>query len=207
MQGRRKIDVVFSKKLLVSDYAELGSTLKIAAKYGVSKKCVMNYMNRFGIKLERRIVPVSRVRNLAKKGLTAPEIGKVMGFTSTAISRIGRVYGIQIRDSFHTGRILTHNGYVMVRKPDHPCADGKGYIRLHRLIMEKAIGRILGPNEVVHHKNGEKTDNRIENLLLIDKPNHVRMHHTGKKGRGPDKKLRKKNPCARGKITMPVKRV
>lgn len=47
----------------------------------------------------------------------------------------------------------------------------------HRVIIEKAIGRTLSNNEVVHHINGEKKDNRIENLEILSKSEHIKLHH------------------------------
>lgn len=46
----------------------------------------------------------------------------------------------------------------------------------HRMIMEGFIGRKLSFNEVVHHKNGNKKDNRIENLEVLSRSEHIRMH-------------------------------
>jgi len=59
------------------------------------------------------------------------------------------------------------NGYVYVFKPDHPFAKKSGYVLEHRLIMEKHLGRYLRKNEIVHHKNKTKDDNRIENLEIV----------------------------------------
>jgi len=65
-----------------------------------------------------------------------------------------------------TGNKIIHKkGYVLVRIPEHPNAVN-GYVFEHRLVMEKIIGRLLLPNENVHHKNGIKDDNRAENLEL-----------------------------------------
>jgi hypothetical protein len=82
------------------------------------------------------------------------------------------------------GRIRDKSGYIHVWAPDHPeCqrvnearrvkADGKyyrkeKYIQEHRLVMEAHLGRYLLPTEVVHHKNDDPTDNRLENLELFD---------------------------------------
>lgn len=52
----------------------------------------------------------------------------------------------------------------------------KGNAKQHRLIMEKEIGRRLGRDEVVHHKNGIKTDNRIENLQIMTRSEHSKYH-------------------------------
>lgn len=76
----------------------------------------------------------------------------------------------QHHGSWKGGRHVDKDGYVYLRTPDHPYANHAGYVREHRLVMEKEIGRYLEPHEVVHHKkkNGPKDDNRIENLQLYD---------------------------------------
>lgn len=75
------------------------------------------------------------------------------------------------------GAISDKLGYVLILKPEHPNCDALGYVREHRLIMEKKIGRYLLKTEVVHHKNGKKSDNRISNLeLLQSQGEHARQH-------------------------------
>ena len=81
------------------------------------------------------------------------------------------------------GKISTSGGYVLIYKPEHPFAQkkGRGYVLEHRLVMEQHLGRFLGKNEVVHHKNGNRSDNLIENLVLMEKGQHIIHHHKGKK--------------------------
>lgn len=71
------------------------------------------------------------------------------------------------------GKIRDKHGYVLVYAPDHPnarrCEKGRRkYVLEHRLVMSQHLGRPLSRHEVVHHKNDDKQDNRIENLELFE---------------------------------------
>lgn len=75
------------------------------------------------------------------------------------------------------GHTKVHNGgYILVYVPKHPNAHKDGYQMLHTVLMERSIGRYLEPDEVVHHINHDKTDNRIVNLQLMKKKDHMSMH-------------------------------
>lgn len=80
---------------------------------------------------------------------------------------------------------LTSQGYVAVRVPvDHPHAWGPSrlkrfkYAYEHIVVMMESLGRPLLPDEVVHHRNSVRSDNRIENLELTTPEEHQR-HHAG----------------------------
>ena len=95
--------------------------------------------------------------------------------SNKTIARRLKKYGIQARDSkyennyFWNGGIkIDKSGYRLIKCNNHPHADSTGYIREHRLIMEEHVGRYLTPEELVHHINANKQDNRIENLELME---------------------------------------
>lgn len=76
------------------------------------------------------------------------------------------------------GRRKHSSGYIEVLTPNHPFCMRGGYIFEHRYVMEQHLGRYLTTDEVVHHKNGNKSDNRIENLELMTKSKHMQHHMT-----------------------------
>ena len=86
-------------------------------------------------------------------------------------------FNIGKRNGLWKGTKLTENGYIKILKPNHPRARDK-YIWEHILIVEKKIGRFLNKSEVVHHINGVRNDNRIENLMLFESNSkHLSFHH------------------------------
>lgn len=68
------------------------------------------------------------------------------------------------------GRYQESSGYIRILDSDHPHADKSGYVLEHLAVMSESLGRALFEGETVHHKNGIKDDNRLENL-------EFRTHH------------------------------
>jgi hypothetical protein len=66
-------------------------------------------------------------------------------------------------------------GYVRIYVPMHPKANTWGYVYEHVVIMEKELNRFLLEDEVVHHINGVRWDNRIENLKVMNKIEHSKI--------------------------------
>lgn len=74
------------------------------------------------------------------------------------------------------GKTYDGYGYEKILKPNHPMADSKGYAYTHRYLMSKKLNRIIKKNEIVHHINGDKLDNKIENLELLTRKQHKSIH-------------------------------
>lgn len=88
--------------------------------------------------------------------------------------RTGKHYGSRVEKVFVSG-------YYYIWMPNHPFATKKGYIAEHRLVVEKHLGRYLEYYEDVHHVNGNKIDNRLENLIVLSHSDHMKLHTNKKK--------------------------
>ena len=89
-------------------------------------------------------------------------------------------------NSWWKGGRYTHvSGYIHVLVPKgdffRPMADPNGYVREHRLVMARHLGRCLHRWENVHHKDGNKSNNALENLELTLNGQHTRDHSRGYK--------------------------
>ena len=75
-------------------------------------------------------------------------------------------------------KIVSKGDYNYAVVKDHPNATKNGYVLQHRIVMENHLNRLLNSNEVVHHKNENKKDNRIENLEVLSEKGHKQHHAT-----------------------------
>lgn len=80
------------------------------------------------------------------------------------------------------------DGYVALYYPTYPRSNKDGYVMEHDYVMEQHLGRYLEDGEIVHHKNFDKADNRLDNLQVMTKSEHMSYHSTlaHRKKRGDD---------------------
>jgi hypothetical protein len=132
------------------------SSLDLSQECGMSFQGIIYWLNKFGIKrrtsAEASRLPASRKKNSLKN--SGPDASKWRG-----------------------GVKLGRDGYLRQWMPSHPCADANGYVPVHRLVVEDREHRYLRPDEIVHHINGNKRDNRADNLQIRENIEHLHEHH------------------------------
>lgn len=129
--------------------------------------------NRELYKLFPNKTPKGIYKKAYKLGLRkAPQIE----YMNRSLSRKG-----EICPAWKGGIAHTTRGYKLIKMPGYPRADSHGYVLEHIYVFEKESGVAVPENCCIHHINGNKEDNRIENLCLMTFVAHTKHHHVGTK--------------------------
>lgn len=171
------------ERSILDDYAAGVPLGDIIAKTGVVKATVYNVLHRYERIPQRppgpntrRLTPAQfqRLIELRTGGATVEAIARDMGIGAHRVQRHIAEAGLppgKKRRHDAKDRVYRKGGYVYVMpEPGDPIdgmlLKGTNYVAEHRLVVARSLGRPLRPDETVHHINGVRDDNRLENLQL-----------------------------------------
>jgi hypothetical protein len=114
-------------------------------------------------------------REYLQKGYCSLHYQRVKKYNDPTVNK--RILRGENHYNYKGGKTVSTGGYIYIRCEGHPRATKYGhYVLEHILVMEKKLRRYLRENEVIHHKNHIKNDNRIENLELLTRSKHSQIH-------------------------------
>lgn len=168
---------LITKESLKKLYVEEERPINDCAEFlGVSVGAVFNYLKRYEISTRKTLTDKSRLKMSESQKRRPHRSGFKMSEETKRKLAQANLGKYKKPTEFGGHKKKRTDGYITIYCPKHPFATKDGYVMEHILIMERAIGRYITREEVVHHKNHIRTDNRLENLELMTFKAHSGLH-------------------------------
>ena len=176
--------------ILKQEYESGIGIVPLSKKYKTSPSVISYRLNRVGAKMRRGgrnnhiLIDDQKLKEEYLSGKRTGTLAKEFNIPRMRVWSHLKKNNVEIRkDGWGRGHRFD-NGYKWIRDKNNPSANSTGYIAEHRLIMEKELGRPLKRYEYVHHRNGIRNDNRVENLAVLKAEKHhgeIECPHCNKK--------------------------
>lgn len=171
------------------------SSRKIGEIYNVNKSTVLRKLKKFDISRRKTSEALTKYkiskevlkRLYIDEKIPMTKIAEMFGCSERTIANKLNQFNVPIRSKSEAlqgkncgrwnGGVRINRGYKYIYMPDHPHATIRQDVKNSRLIMEKHLNRYLKPEERVHHIDGNKLNDSIENLMLFSNASAHRKYH------------------------------
>ena len=180
-----KVDLEKYREYIETRIAEGASLRMLENEIGIERQKLSREMKKAGMRVPTRIESVKflwknhKHPHIGKTGSLCPTYGRKM--SDETKQKLREAMAGDKNYHWSGGRKKHSSGYILVYRPDNQLADKHGFVLEHRLVAEQKYGRKLTSSDIVHHIDGNKTNNNPENIVVLTRSEHAKLHNGLKK--------------------------
>ncbi len=176
-----KVDIERYREYIETRIAEGASLRMLENEIGIERQKLSREMKKAGMRVPTRIESVKflwknhKHPHIGKTGSLCPTYGRKM--SDETKQKLREAMAGDKNYHWSGGRKKHSGGYILVYRPDNHLADKHGFVLEHRLVAEQKYGRKLTSSDIVHHIDGNKTNNNPENIVVLTRSEHAKLHN------------------------------